>query len=139
MYLLILSLRKPKELFFPPQFSSVAQLCPSLCDLWTAGRQASLSLTNSQSLLKLMSTESEMPSNHLILCRPLLSNTGLFFHHRYEETETPRDLLTNAKANTVEIYSTQWDLLTNTNTVIKDQRQDLKFFLFLIPNPILSS
>ena len=37
-----------------------------------AGRQASLSITNSQSLFKLMSIESVMPSNHLILCRPLL-------------------------------------------------------------------
>ena len=39
---------------------------------WTAARQASLSITNSQSLLKLMSTESVIQSNHLILCRPLL-------------------------------------------------------------------
>ena len=39
---------------------------------WTAARQAPLSITNSQSLLKLMSIESVMPSNHLILCRPLL-------------------------------------------------------------------
>ena len=39
---------------------------------WTAARQASLSITNSQSLLKLMSMESVMPSSHLILCRPLL-------------------------------------------------------------------
>ena len=39
---------------------------------WTAARQASLSITNSQSLPKLMSIESVMPSNHLILCRPLL-------------------------------------------------------------------
>ena len=39
---------------------------------WTAARQASLSITNSQSLLKLMSIESVMPSNYLILCRPLL-------------------------------------------------------------------
>ena len=37
---------------------------------WTAARQASLSVTNSWSLLKLMSFESVMPSNHLILCRP---------------------------------------------------------------------
>ena len=36
---------------------------------WIAARQASLSITNSQSLLKLMSIESVMPSNHLILCR----------------------------------------------------------------------
>ena len=39
---------------------------------WTAARQASLSITNSRSLLKLMSIESVMPSSHLILCRPLL-------------------------------------------------------------------
>ena len=39
---------------------------------WTAARQASVSITNSLSLLKLMSIESVMPSNHLILCRPLL-------------------------------------------------------------------
>ena len=39
---------------------------------WTAARQASLSNTNSQSSLKLMSIESVMPSNHLILCHPLL-------------------------------------------------------------------
>ena len=39
---------------------------------WTAARQASLSITNSQSLLKLLSIELVMPSNHLILCHPLL-------------------------------------------------------------------
>ena len=39
---------------------------------WTAVHQASLSITNSQSLLKLMSIKSVMPSNHLILCHPLL-------------------------------------------------------------------
>jgi len=39
---------------------------------WTAAQQASLSITNSRSLLKLMSIESLMPSNHLILCGPLL-------------------------------------------------------------------
>ena len=45
---------------------------------WTAARQASLSITSSQSSLKLMSTESEMPSNHLILCRPLLLPPSIF-------------------------------------------------------------
>ena len=45
---------------------------------WTAVRQASLSITNSQSLLKLMSIESVMPSNHFILCRPLLLLTSIF-------------------------------------------------------------
>ena len=52
------------------QFSSVTQSCPTLCD--PMNRQAPLSITNSLSLLKLMSIESVMPSSHLILCRPLL-------------------------------------------------------------------
>ena len=46
--------------------------------LWTAARQASLSITNSWSLLKLMSIESVMSSNHLILCRPLLLPPSIF-------------------------------------------------------------
>ena len=54
------------------QFSSAIQLWLTLCNLWTAACQASLSMTNSQSLLKLMSIESVMPSNHLILFCPLL-------------------------------------------------------------------
>ena len=45
---------------------------------WTAARQASLSITNSGSLLKLMSIESVMPSNHLILCCPLLFLPSIF-------------------------------------------------------------
>ena len=45
---------------------------------WTAAHQASLSITNSLSLLKLMSIESVMPSNHLILCRPLLLPPSIF-------------------------------------------------------------
>ena len=45
---------------------------------WTAARQASLSLTNSRSLLKFMSIESVMPSNHLILCHPFSSHLQSF-------------------------------------------------------------
>ena len=45
---------------------------------WTGARQASLSITNSWSLLKLMSTESVMPSNHPILCHPLLLPPSIF-------------------------------------------------------------
>ena len=45
---------------------------------WTAAQQASLSITNSWSLLKLMSIELVMPSNHLILCRPLLLLPSIF-------------------------------------------------------------
>ena len=46
--------------------------------LWTTAHQASLSFTISQSLLKLMSIESVMPSSHLILCRPLLLLPSIF-------------------------------------------------------------
>ena len=46
--------------------------------LWTIARQASLSITNSWSLPKLMSIESVMPSNHLILCHPLLLLPSIF-------------------------------------------------------------
>ena len=45
---------------------------------WTAAHQASLSITNSRSLLKLMSIESVMPSNHLIHCHPLLLLPSIF-------------------------------------------------------------
>ena len=45
---------------------------------WTVARQAYLSITNSRSLLKLMSIESVMPSNHLILCGPLLFLPSIF-------------------------------------------------------------
>ena len=45
---------------------------------WNAAHQASLSITNSYSLSKLMSIESVMPSNHLILCRPLLLPPSIF-------------------------------------------------------------
>ena len=57
------------------QFSSVAQSCPTLrlfVTPWIAARQASLSIANSRSSLRLTSIESVMPSSHLILCRPLL-------------------------------------------------------------------
>ena len=60
------------------QFSSVAQLCPALCDPIDAVHQASLSISTSHSLLSLMSIESVMPSNHLILCRPLLLLPSIF-------------------------------------------------------------
>ena len=57
---------------------SVAQSCPTLCDPMDCSSQASLSITNSQSLLKLMSIESVMPSNHLILRHPLLLPPSIF-------------------------------------------------------------
>ena len=65
-------------LTFKVQFNSVSQSCPTLCDPWTAAHEASLSISNSQSLLKFMSIESVMPSNHLILCRTLLIPPSIF-------------------------------------------------------------
>ena len=62
----------------PFQFSSVTQSCPTLVTLRTAAHQTSLSITNSRSLLKLMSIESVMPSNHFILCRPLFLLPSIF-------------------------------------------------------------
>ena len=66
--------------FHRHQFSSVQLLsCVWLFAMpWSAARQASLSITNSQSLLKLISIESVMPSNHLILCHPLLLPPSIF-------------------------------------------------------------
>ena len=49
---------------------------------WTAARQASLSITNTQSSLKLRSIESVMPSNHLLLCHPLLLSPSIFLSIR---------------------------------------------------------
>ena len=60
--------------FLTTQFSSVQSFSHVRLSVtpWTAAHEASLSFTNSQSLFKLMSIKSVMPSNHLILCRPLL-------------------------------------------------------------------
>ena len=60
------------------QFSSVAQLCLLFVTPWITACQASLSITNSRSLYKLRSIELVMPSNHLILCRPLLLLPSIF-------------------------------------------------------------
>ena len=60
------------------QFSSVAHSCLTLCDPMDCCMPGSVSITNSQSILKLMSIESVMPSNHLILSHPLLLPPSIF-------------------------------------------------------------
>ena len=67
-------------MFIALQFSSVQLLSRVrlFATPWTAAHQASLSITNSWSLLKLMSIELVMPSNHLILCHPLLLPPSIF-------------------------------------------------------------
>ena len=65
--------------------SSVQFSCSVMCDSvtpWTAAHQASLPITNAQSLLKLMSIQKVMPSNHLILSRPLLLPPSIFLSIR---------------------------------------------------------
>ena len=69
------------------QFSWVALSCPALCNLVDCSTQASLSITSCWSLLKLMSIESVMPSNHLILCRPLLLLPSIFPSIRVSSNE----------------------------------------------------
>ena len=70
----------PHLLHLPHWFSSVQSLSHVrlFATPWTAVCQASLSITNSQSLPKLMSVESVMPSDHLILCHPLLLLPSIF-------------------------------------------------------------
>ena len=73
---------RPSRGHFWFQFVSSAQFSHSVVRLfatpWTAAHQVSLPITNSWSLLKLMSIESVMPSNHLILCHPLLLLPSIF-------------------------------------------------------------
>ena len=59
-------------------YCSVAQLCPTFVTPWIVACQASLPFIISQSLLKLMSIELVMPSNHLFLCHPLFLLTSIF-------------------------------------------------------------
>ena len=59
---------------------------------WTAAPQASQSITNSWSLLKLMSVESVMPSDHLILCHPLLLHLQCQGLHKFLQVLFTRDI-----------------------------------------------
>ena len=67
-----------QELWLSVQFSSVAQSCLTLCDPMDCSMPGLPSIINSQSLLKLTSIESLMPSNYLILCCPLLFLPSIF-------------------------------------------------------------
>jgi len=95
------------------QFSSVQLLSRvrPFAVPWTTARQASLSITNSRSLLKLMSIESVTPSNHLILCRPLLLLPSIFPSIRFFS----RVISSNQVAKILELQlqhqSFQWFIL----------------------------
>ena len=80
LFIIAKTWKLPKCSFTYIQFSSVQSLSRVwlFTTPWTAARQASLSITDWRSLPKPMSTESVMPSNHLILCRPLLLLPSIF-------------------------------------------------------------
>ena len=71
-------LSSPLPLFLSVHFSSVNSAVSDSANPWTAAHQASLSITNSRNSLRLMSVKSVMPSNHLILCHPLLLPPSIF-------------------------------------------------------------
>ena len=81
---------KMEKLWHSVQFSSVQSLSRVWLFVtpWTVARQASLSITNSQSLPKLMSIESVMPSNHLSLCYPLFLLPSIFPNIRVFSNES---------------------------------------------------
>ena len=81
-------MRSTRVFYF--QFSSVQLLRPLqlIATPWNATHQSSLSITNSRNLLKLMSIELVMPSNHLILCHPLLILPSIFTNIRVFSKES---------------------------------------------------
>ena len=83
-----LSISPHKQGFRRYQFSSVTQSHLTLCDPMDCSTPGLLSITNSRSLLKLMSIESVMPSNHLILCHPLLLLPSIFLSIRVFSNES---------------------------------------------------
>ena len=104
------------------QFSSVQLLnCVWLfATPWTAAGQASLSITNSQNLLELMSIESMIPSNHLILCRPLLLPPSNFPSIREKGccfTWRHGDSWPSEEKNS--IWGQRWGLIAQSFCVIK--------------------
>ena len=98
------------------RLSSVQFSCSVVSDSltpWTAASQASLSITNSRSLLKLMSIESVMPSKHLILCRPLFSCPQSFpasgyFQMREFFTSGGQSLVASAAASVLSMNIQCW-------------------------------
>ena len=70
------------------QLSSVAQSCPTLVTPWTTAHQASLSITKTWRLPKLMYIELVMPSSHLILCCPLFLLPAIFPNNRVFSNES---------------------------------------------------
>ena len=91
------------------KFNSVAQSCLTLCNPWTAAHQTSLSITNSWSLLKLMSIESVMLSNHLILCCPFLYLPSIFHSIRvFSKPSGGQNIGASASASVLPVTIQDW-------------------------------
>ena len=87
IYYIAVSITYVKSFYHSIQFSSIVQSCPTLRS-HEPTRQASLSINNTQSSPKLRSIESVMPSNHFILCRPLLLPPSIFSSIRVFSNES---------------------------------------------------
>ena len=109
---------------------------------WTTARQASLSITVSQSLLKFMSTESVIPSNHLILCCPLLLLPSIFLSIGVFSSESalrirwPKDWSFSFSVSPSSEYSGLiWDGLVGSPCSPRDSQESLPTPQFRSINP----
>ena len=96
---------------------------------WTAAPQASLSITNSQSLLKLMSIESVIPSNHLILCHPVLLPPSIFPSIRIFSSESVLSIKWTMKVKVksfgrVWLFATPWTVSYQAPPSVEFSRQE---------------
>ena len=105
------------------EFSSVAQSYPTLCDPMDCSAPGFPSITNSQSLPKLMSIEAVMPSNHLILCHPLLLPPSIFPSIRVFSNESV--------LSTLQIF-VSWLLKWLSYLSVSDRKKMCWFFFFLL-------
>ena len=120
-------------------FSSVQSLsCVQFfASPWTAACQASLSITNSWSLLKLMSIELVMPSNHLILCRPLsschqsLSASGSFLTSQFFASGG-QGIRVLASASVLPMNIQDWSRNIKLNNIEKRTSLNIKFLYHLL-------
>ena len=100
---------------------------------WTAARQASLSITNSWSLLKLMSIESVMPSNHLIICHPHHLLPSIFpsirvFSSEWPFTSDSQNIGASAWASVLPMNIQDWFPLGLTGLILQSQGLSRVFF-----------
>ena len=97
------------------QFSAIQSLSHVwfFATSWTAAYQASLSITNSQGLLKFVSIESVIPSNHLILCRPLLLLPSIFSSIRVFSNVSSSHQVTKVSKFQLQHQSLQWIFRTD--------------------------